>query len=131
MDDNAAVVITLREHLAVGRQKGLEPAILDPHLDIDVHKIPAERFADGPGQLPAAGAGVERRKELVLGQHVAAGEYVQERALASVGIADERHGHSIAATGDLALLAALDALQFAAQIVDPLLDQPTIDFQLL
>ena len=64
MDDNAAVVIALRQHLAVGGQKGLQPAVLNPRLDIDVHKIPAQRLAHRSSQLrqPQSTTGADRQR---------------------------------------------------------------------
>ena len=48
--------------------------------------------------------------------HVGAGQGVQERALAGVGVADQRDGHLAAAGGHLALAAALDRPQLAAAV---------------
>src|SRR5690606_10059374 len=67
------------------------------------------READAPR------AGVERREELVLGEHLGVGQRVQERALAGVGVADDRHDRH-AASGParpplLALLAELAQLR--------------------
>ena len=55
---------------------------------------------------PAAGAGVERREQLVLDQDAGLGQRVHQRALAGVGVADQRDGRHVAPAGDLALLAA-------------------------
>ena len=97
---------------------------MKPTVSRKQHRAPA-------GQLPAAGARVERGEQLVLGQHVGAGQLVEQRALAGVRVADERDRHAIAARGHFALLAAQHAVQLAAQLGDPLLDQPAVGFQLL
>src|SRR5690606_42090466 len=88
------------------------------------HRAPAR-------ELPAAGAGVERREKLVLGKHVSVGERVHQRALAGVRVADERDGHPIAPAGDFAFFAFLHFLEIATQISDALLGQPTVGFELL
>src|SRR5207248_8842700 len=69
--------------------------------------------------LPGPGAGVERREELVAGHHFAAGELVEQRALAGVGVADERDGVLLESAADLTLLAGLDGRQALLEVADP------------
>ena len=54
------------------------------------------------GSVDASRRGVERREEHVLGEHLGIGERVEQRRLACVRVADERHAED---TGSAALLA--------------------------
>ena len=72
-----------------------------------------QQNATAAGQLDGAQFGIERGEHARRGKHLRAGDAVEERAFARVGVADEcdgRHGNSFAA---LALLAAhaADTLQ--------------------
>ena len=49
----------------------------------------AQKHRPPAGQLPAAGARVERGEEQILGEDVGARQRVEKRALAGVGIADK------------------------------------------
>ena len=73
----------------------------------------AQQHRPPAGQLPAPRARVERGEQLVFGQHVGAGERVEQRALAGVRVADQRHRHAVVPCGDFALLAAFDHSQLA------------------
>ena len=94
---------------------------------------------DGVGQqdvaaaaeLPAAGAGVERGEELVLDQDARVGQGVHQRALAGVGVADERDGRHVAPAGDLALLARLDLGELGLEVLDAVRDEPAVFLELL
>ncbi len=58
------------------------------------------------GEAQAARARVERGEQLVLGEHVGAGQRVEQRALAGVGVADDRdHRHAEPGARAAALLA--------------------------
>ncbi len=59
------------------------------------------------GQVQLARAGVERREQLVLGEHAGIGERVQERALAGVGVADDGHDRHARARAALPARCAL------------------------
>ena len=59
------------------------------------------------------------------------GEFVEQRALAGVGVADERDGHLIGAGGDFAFLAAEHFVEIGAQLDDSPLDEPAVGFELL
>ena len=61
----------------------------------------------GLRRSPLPRARVERRKQLVLDVDAGAGQGVHQRALAGVGVADQRDGMLLAAAADLALLAGL------------------------
>ena len=80
---------------------------------------------------PAAGPGVERREQLVLDQHAGLGQRVHQRALAGVGVADQRDRGHVAAAGDLALLPRLDLGQLRLELLDAMRDQPAVFFELL
>ncbi len=96
----------------------------------EAHRV-AQQHGPPARQLPAAGPRVERGEEQVLGEDVGAGQGVQERALAGVGVADQRNGHLRPPRGDLALAAMLDGVELLPQIADPLLGQAAVDLQLL
>ena len=95
--------------------------------------------ADGVGEqdvaaaaeLPAPGPGVEGGEELVLDEHAGVGQGVHQGALAGVGVADERDGRHVAAAGDLALLAGLDLGELGLEVLDAVVDQPAVLFELL
>ena len=59
------------------------------------------RLAAGQGEAP--GRRVERGEQAVLGQHAGVGERVEQRRLAGVGVADDRHRGEAAAVALLAL----------------------------
>ena len=67
----------------------------------------AEQDAAPVLDVPLAGARVQRRKQFVLDVDAGAGQGVHQRALAGVGVADERDGMFLAAAGHFALLARL------------------------
>src|SRR6185369_1258175 len=83
------------------------------------------------GKHPAAGAGVERGKELICGIDARAGEGIHQRTLAGIRVADERHGQAIIARGNEALLAFFDATQLVAELVNSAFDEAAIFFDLL
>ena len=91
----------------------------------------AQQHGPPAGQLPAAGPRVERGEQGVLDENVGAGQGVQQRALAGVGVADQRDGHLPAAGGHLALLRRSIVFSSLPQIGDPLLDHAAVHFQLL
>ena len=72
-------------------------------------------------QRQAAGRGVESREQAVLDQHVGAGDPVQQRRLAGVGVADERHRPVPGPTPGLGLSrpVCLDPAQVGLELVDP------------
>ena len=84
------------------------------------------------GQVDAPRRRVERGEELVLHEHVRAGEFLEQAGFARVGVTDDGGvGHRRA----LALLAlggalAADLLQFGLDVVDALAHQPAVGFEL-
>ena len=59
------------------------------------------------------------------------GQRVHQRALAGVGVADQRDRRHVAAAGDLALLPRLDLGQLRLELLDPVPDQPAVFLELL
>ena len=84
------------------------------------------------GQFHAAGGGVERGEELVGGVHVRAGQAVQQRRLACVGVADQSHGGNARtlALGAIAHAVGADLFQLAFEVGDACADGAAVDFQL-
>ena len=68
----------------------------------------AQQHGPPARQLPAAGPRVERGEQQVLGENVGAGQRIEQRALAGVGVADQRNGHLRPLCGHLALAAMFD-----------------------
>ena len=93
--------------------------------------VSESRACAAAAEPPAAGAGVERREQLVLDQHAGLGQRVHQRALAGVGVADQRDRGHVAAAGDLALLPRLDLGQLRLELLDPVPDQPAVFLELL
>ena len=80
------------------------------------HEVPA------PDELVAARRRVERGEELVRDAHIGAGEGVQQRRLAGVGVADDRDrrgGRRRAGGRAWTSRSSLDALEVAAKRRDP------------
>ena len=96
--------------------------------------------ADGVGEHDRRGAGhvdpaqrrVERREQLVGGERLGAGEAVEQRRLAGVGVADERDGAHRGAAPRAALRRALarDVRQALLQHLDALAEQPAVGLEL-
>ncbi len=91
----------------------------------------AQQNRSPAGQLPATSPRIERRKQTVLGQPPRIGHGIHERALAGIGIADERDCHAVITRADEPLFAFVNRFELVAQIVNPLFDQATVDFELL
>ena len=88
--------------------------------------------AAAAGQLDGAQFGIERGEHARRRENMRAGERIEERALAGVGVADEGdrgHGNRFAA---LALLAAhaADGFEIDFELVDAALDAAAIGFEL-
>ena len=84
------------------------------------------------GELDLAHGGIERLEHLVAGDHASAGEPIEERRLAGVGVADDRHHgirHALAA-GAVQRAGPDDADEVAADALDALLDQPPVGLDL-
>ena len=76
--------------------------------------------------------GIERGEHLVLGDHAGAGQAVEQRRLAGIGVADDGHhrvGHALA-PGAMQLARAHHARQLAADERDALLDQAPVGLDL-
>ena len=83
------------------------------------------------GQIDIAHHRVQRGEQLVLHQHVRAGQRVEQRGFAGVGIAHQRDGGLalLFPAGAAQIPVALELLQIALQIVDALADAPAIHLQ--
>ena len=78
-------------------------------------------------RLERAHGGVERREELVLDEHLAAGERPHERRLARVGVADERDAELVLARVAAVLLLLLDRRELLAQLRDAVADLAPVE----
>ena len=90
-----------------------------------------EQPAAAAAEPPPPGARVQCREQLVLDQHAGLGEGVHERALARVGITDQRDRRDVIAAGDFALLPRLDLGELRLQLLDPVRHQPAVFLELL
>jgi hypothetical protein len=96
--------------------------------------------ADGVGeegsmaarQADAAGGGVERGEELVLGQHVGLGDRVEQGGFAGVGVADDGDDRDLGPPALGAVLGALAAhfFQFPSELGDALVNPPAVNLEL-
>src|SRR5690349_12319943 len=77
-------------------------------------------------QAPLPGARVERREELVLDIDRRAGELVHQRALAGVGVTDERDRVLLITALDLALLARLYVAEAFLEVADFQADEAAV-----
>jgi hypothetical protein len=79
----------------------------------DQHRLAAR-------ELEPAGGGVEGGEQAVLDQHSGVGEPVEQRRLAGVGVADDRHLPALARLAGLALVVAdrRDGAQVGLELVD-------------
>ena len=104
----------------VGRQVGDEAHRVGDHAALAV------------GQLDRAHGGIERGEQQVLGHHAGAGEAVEQRRLAGVGVADQRHRRQagLAAAGAIDGARAAHALEVALDPHDALADQAAVDLDL-
>ncbi len=75
---------------------------------------------------------IQRGEQHVGGLHVGAGQAVEQRRLAGIGVADQRHDAVRHALAACAMQAArgLNLLQFALELGDALLDQAAVGFDL-
>src|SRR5215470_3052240 len=83
-------------------------------------------------QIERAHGGVKGREQHVGGEHARAGEAIEQRRLASIGVADQRSDriwHALAAVA-MKLARAFDLLELILDAGDALLDQPAIGFEL-
>ena len=94
--------------------------------------------ADGVGdqhprlclRLQRAHRGVQGCEQLVLDQHLAAGERAHQRRLAGVGVADQRDPQLIAASRAALVAVALDILQLHFQLGEAIADLAAIEFEI-
>ncbi len=84
------------------------------------------------GQLDPAHGRVKRGEQLVGGVGIRTGQRIEQRRLAGIGVADQRHPRQFAAHPRAAHLGVLDFhfLQPLLQHVHALLQQPAVGFQL-
>jgi hypothetical protein len=107
-------------------------------LDEAVRQLADEPDRVGEHDLPAvlerqpAHGRVERREQPVLDQHVRAGDAVEQRRLAGVGVADERHGLDVLALALGRLRVADPGVvdEVALELADPPHDAPAVDLEL-
>jgi len=96
----------------------------------------ADRVGEQDGvaarQADAAGGGVERGEELVLGQHVGLGDRIEQGGFAGVGVADDGDDRDLGAPALGAVLGALAAhfFQFPPELGDALVDPPAVNLEL-
>ena len=90
----------------------------------------AGRHVAPAGDFPAAGPRVESREQLVGHQHVGSRQHLHQAALARVGVADERYGDLVVATGHLAATPTLDLLQPTFQLRNSTIDQTSVGLDL-
>ena len=83
-------------------------------------------------QVEPAHRRVEGREQQVLGADRRAGQAVEQRRFAGIGVADQRDDRIRHAPARLAVqrAGALDVVELAAQPGDALADQPAVDFEL-
>ena len=95
------------------------------------HRVHQQRLA-AVGQFDGTAHAVQRGEQLIFHVHVRAGEAVEERGLARVGVAYQCHdGHAVlfpALAAQAAL--ALNLFQLVLQIGQALADAAAVDFQL-
>ena len=70
-------------------------------------------------RLQRAHGGVERREQLVLDQHLAAGQRTHQRGFSGVGVADQRHPQLVAPGGAALVAIALHRIQLLLQFRQP------------
>ncbi len=97
---------------------------MNPTVSREQHRPPV-------GQLPTPRARVERGEQLVGRQFLSPGQLIEQRALAGVGVADERDRHSVGPRGNFALFATEHFVEVGLQLDDPPLDEPAVGFELL
>src|SRR5580658_2178726 len=95
------------------------------------HSVRQNYLALG-GQLDVPHCGIESGEHASAFQNASFGQRVEERRLAGVGIADERHGCDRRGFPALALLSAnaADILQLLLDMSDAAIDLAAIGFQL-
>ena len=83
-------------------------------------------------QAQAARGGIERGEELVLGERGRAGERVQQRGFAGVGVADDGGERPVVAqaSGALRLALAADDIEFLADLLDAFLHAAAVGLEL-
>src|SRR5829696_7279799 len=83
-------------------------------------------------QLHAAHERIERDEQCVGGDRVIAGERIEQRGLARVGVADERHRgyRSLVPTFAQLRPALADLVDLSGKDADPVADAPSIRFEL-
>ena len=76
--------------------------------------------------------GIERREELILGEHLGAGQAVEQRRLAGVRVADERDHRERHAAARFAMevARALHVFELALELRDAVADGATVGFDL-
>ena len=107
-------------------------------LDQSVRQVAheADRVGDqhrlAAGQRQSASRRIERGEQPILDEHAGMGEVVEQRRLAGVGVADDRHRGEAAATTALALQVAGrgQVFELGFELGDAAHDSPPIDLEL-
>ena len=95
----------------------------------EAHRVGQQRHLP-VGAHHLAGGGVECGEQAVLDEHLRAGERVEERALAGVGVADDGRAELAAPPAALCLALALDRLQLALEPGDALAHDAAVGLEL-
>ena len=97
----------------------------------EAHRVGDDHLAVAREAQPAARR-IERREELVLGEHVRVGERVEERGLAGVGVADDGEHRQAAVVPLLApeLAARAERLDAPLERGDPVAHAAAVDLEL-
>jgi len=97
----------------------------------EAHRIGQQNVLVG-GQFQAAGGRIQRGEQFVLGQNGGAGELIQERGFAGIGIADDGSQRPVATLTAHALRLTLtaDAIEVTCYAIDAFLGFAAVGFQL-
>lgn len=95
------------------------------------HRVHQQRLA-AVGQFDGTAHAVQRGEQLIFHVHIRAGEAVEERGLARVGVAYQRHDGTpfFSRLWRAQAALALNLFQLALQIGQALADAAAVDFQL-
>ena len=124
----------VQQHIGLGRffQRGLE-GLHQPVRQVadEAHRVGQDDVGPRP-QMQPPGERIERGKELVGRQRPRTGEAIEQRGLAGVGVADQRHAQGLAALAGTTARAALaiHLLQPFAHLADLVVDHPAVQLQL-
>ena len=103
----------------------------DRQIGDKAHRVGEDHLAP-VRQHQSAHGGIERREQQVLGEHVRFRQRVEQRRLAGIGVAHQRHDRIRHALARFAMqpARALHLFQFLADFREPFADQPAVGFDL-